>query len=196
MAWVGHEKWASARPRGAKIWRASPSRAATAATSDAARAAAVQYVDSPIVANEAADAADALEKTRELFPQTRDEDVSFLGSDQYLVSFKVDFQYRRGLLKEVVKSVRYLSDEKLYREARYIDRYILAHVRSQTGRPKWLQIDDVKKEIRSLRRAAVVAREIPNIVDFIDWDICIYNYIELNSKEGHRSRVVRRVRAR
>ncbi|MBN1212779.1 MAG: hypothetical protein JXA92_09405 [candidate division Zixibacteria bacterium] len=145
---------------------------------------------------EAADPADALNKTRELFSQTRNEEVSTLGSDQYLVSFKVDFQYRRGLLKEVVKSIRYISDIKLYREARYIDRYILALLRKETGKPKWLDIDGIKTEIRSLRRAAVVAREIPNIIDFIDWDICIYNYIELNSKEGHKSRVVRRVRAR
>ena len=145
---------------------------------------------------EATDPVDALEKTRELFSQTRDEEVSILGSDQYLVSFRVDFQYRRALLKEVTKSIRYVSDLKLYLAARYIDRYVIAHVRRATGKPAWLAIDDVKTEIRSLRRAAVVAREIPNIVDFIDWDICIYNYIELNSKEGHKSRVVRRVRAR
>ena len=45
----------------------------------------------------------------------------------------------------------------------------------------------------SLRKAAVVAREVFNVIGFIDYDIAIYNYLELNSKEGYQSRVVRKV---
>ncbi len=144
----------------------------------------------------AEDPVEALKKTREMFPLLREEAVRTLGMDQYLVTFKVDFPYRRGLMKEIQKAVRYLTSNRLYRGARLVDRYILAHIRKVTGKPRWLRIDDIKEEIRALRRAAVVAREVPNIVDFIDWDICIYNYIELNSKEGHKSRIIRKVKTR
>ena len=145
---------------------------------------------------EAEDPADAVGKTREYFAHIREEKVSTLGADQYLVTFKIDFQYRRNAIKAIRKTVRYISNLELYREASHIDRYILAHIRQRTGKPEWLQIDDFKREIRILRKEAVIAREVSNVMDFIDLDICIYNYIELNSKEGHRSRVVRRVKSR
>ena len=145
---------------------------------------------------QAEDPADALAKTRENFAHIREEKVSTLGDDQYLVTFKIDFQYHRNTIKAIRKTVRYVSNLELYREAKFVDRYILAHIRRQTGRPEWLDIDNFKREIRTLRKEAVVAREVSNVMDFIDWDICIYNYIELNSKEGHKSRVVRRVKAR
>jgi hypothetical protein len=47
------------------------------------------------------------------------------------------------------------------------------------------------EELESLRKAAVVAREVAGILQFVDWDIAIGNYLELNSKAGHKSRVVR-----
>ena len=145
---------------------------------------------------EAEDPADALDKTQEYFAHIREEKVTTLSADQYLVTFKIDFQYHRNAIKAIRKTVRYVSNLELYREASHIDRYILAHIRKQTGKPEWLKIDDFKHEIRTLRKEAVIAREVSNVMDFIDLDICIYNFIELNSKEGHRSRVVRKVKAR
>ncbi|MFZ5980181.1 MAG: hypothetical protein ACOYVF_06070 [Candidatus Zixiibacteriota bacterium] len=144
---------------------------------------------------QAADPADALIKTRENFAHIREEQVQTLGSDQYLITFKIDFQYHRNTIKAIRKTVRYVTNLELYREARVIDRYILAHICRRTGKPEWLQINDFNREIRMLRKEAVVAREVSNVMDFIDWDICIYNFIELNSKKGHKSRVVRRVKA-
>ena len=145
---------------------------------------------------EAADSKDALDRAREFFSQTRDEEVKALGMNQYLVTFKVDFQYRRGLLREIKKTHRYISCYALYQNARFLDRYILAQIRKETGKPKWLKLENYQEEIRALRRAAVVAREVSNIIDFVDWDICLFNYIELNSKEGHKSRIIRKVRKR
>ena len=144
---------------------------------------------------QAEDPADALEKTREYFAHIREEKVSTLGADQYLVTFKIDFQYHRNTIKSIRKTVKYVTNLDLYREASHVDRYILAHIRKHTGKPDWLEIDDFKREIRTLRKEAVVAREVSNVMDFIDWDICIYNFIELNSKEGHRSRVIRKVKS-
>jgi len=71
---------------------------------------------------------------------------------------------------------------------------MVATVFMETGQPDYLADTDIKKEISSMRKAAVVAREVPNIVKFIDYDIAIYNYLELNSKEGFHSRVVRKAR--
>lgn len=142
----------------------------------------------------APDPAEALNKTRELFAHSRDEQVQTVSENQYLVHFKVVYNYRRGLFKDIERAIKSISTVDLYKNARYIDRYILAHLKRNLGLPEWLNFENFKEEIRALRRAAVVAREVNNITDFIDWDICIYNYIELNSKEGHKSRVVREVK--
>ena len=147
---------------------------------------------------EAASPTAALNATRALFGNTREESVKSLGSGQYLVEFKVALDYRLSLVRQVEKAVRLLRDEKIYSLARYIDRYLVATVCLEVGKPEWLAGSgiDLKEEISILRRATVVAREVSNVRDFVDWDIAIYNYLELNSKPGHRSRVIRTVRSR
>ena len=135
----------------------------------------------------------ALNSVRELFDEIRDEKVESLGSNQYLVNFKVSLDYRLPMLRLVQRAVKILRDRKVYESARYLDRYILAILANECGAPKWLLNRDITilEEISTLRRAAIVAREIGNVREFVDWDIVIHNYIELNSKEGHRSRVFR-----
>lgn len=147
---------------------------------------------------EAASPAVALSAARALFGQVREERVESLGSGQYLVNFKVALDFRLSLVRQVEKAVKLLRDEQIYSLARYIDRYIAATVCFEVGKPKWLAESgiDLKEEISSLRKATVVSREVANVRDFVDWDIAIYNYLELNSKPGHRSRVVRKVRSR
>ena len=137
---------------------------------------------------------EALQAARGLFEHTRDEHIKALGSGQYLVTFKVSLDYRLPLVRSAEKAVKMLRSEELYQDARYLDRYIVATVFLETGSPEFLAEIDIKEEISMLRKAAVVAREVNNVVSFIDQDIAIYNYLELNSKTGYRSRVVRKMK--
>jgi hypothetical protein len=138
----------------------------------------------------------AIRQTRELFEYTRDERAKALGDNQYLVTFKVTLDYRLPLLRSVEKAVKLLRSVELYTDGRYIDRYMVATVFRETGKPEFLAELDIKDEISSLRKSAVVAREVPNIMSFVDIDIVTHNHIELNSKTGYKSRVVRKVKAR
>ncbi len=141
---------------------------------------------------EASDPRQAIDRLRDVFEQTRDEKAEAVNDQQYLVTFKVSLDYRQPLLREVEKSVRLMVDIESYRRRRFVDRYVVATIFRETGRPAWMaELEPIREEISALRKAAVVAREIPNIIHFVDWDIVIHNYIELNSREGHRSRVVR-----
>jgi hypothetical protein len=142
---------------------------------------------------EADDADAALRAARDLFSQTRQEKARPLGSGQYLVTFRVSLDYRLPLLRTVEKAVRLMRTRKLYDEGRYLDRYIVATICRNTGKPEFLADLDIRQEISTLRKSAVVAREVQNVIGFVEWDICIHNYIELNSKEGYKSRVVRKV---
>ena len=144
---------------------------------------------------EADDSQSAIAAVRDLFDHIREESVEDLGEEQFLVEFKVSLDYRLPLLRQVEKAVKMLRDPEMYNLARYIDRYCVASVFSERGAPKWL-IDkepSIRKEISFLRKSSVIAREVPNVRDFVDWDIVIYNYLELNSKEGFKSRVIRKV---
>jgi len=133
----------------------------------------------------------ALGIVRDLFRHTRDTSVQEIGDKKFQVDFKVSLDYRLPLLRSIDKTVRLLSGPALYQQARYIDRYVVASIARETGKPDWIPTTDLKMEISDLRKAAVVAREVAGVARFVDWDICIHNYIELNSKEGFRSRVVR-----
>ncbi len=136
----------------------------------------------------------ALKATRDLFGHTRDEKVRLLKDGKYLVSFRVTLDYRLSVLHSVQRALRLLRTERRYNEGRFLDRYIVASIHSQTGKPEYLNGLDIKDEISSLRKACVIAREVPNVMSFIDWDICIHNYLELNSREGYKYRVVRKIR--
>lgn len=140
----------------------------------------------------------ALSAARELFSLIRDETVESLGDGQYLVSFKVSLEFKLPRLREVEKAVRMLRDLDLYLGARYIERYILAIICLETGQPEWLveAKTPIRTEISTLRKAAVVSREVANVRDFVDWDIVIYNYLEINTKSGYQCRVVRQPRPR
>lgn len=145
---------------------------------------------------EAAGPKEAVVAARGFFEHTRNERVKSLGSGQYLVTFKVSLDYRLPLVRNVEKAVRLLRTMEQYREGRYIDRYAVAIVFMETGSPDFLSDTAIKEEISNLRKSAVVAREVPNIVAFIDYDIAIYNYLELNGKQGYHSKVVRKVKDR
>jgi len=136
--------------------------------------------------------AEALSTARGLFEHTRDERIKSLGNNQYLVTFKVSLDYRRPLVRGIEKALKLLRTLEQYQDGRYIDRYVVATVYMEMGRPDFLSRLDIKDEISALRKAAVVAREVNNVVAFIDYDIAIYNFIELNDKEGYHSRVIRK----
>ncbi len=142
----------------------------------------------------AKDPIQAMTRARELFPHLRDESVRTRSGEEYVVRFKVAFEYRMSLLKTVERASRLKRSVDSYNRGRYVDRYVVASLCLLTGVPEWLAATNLKEEISDLRRAAVVAREVPNVMGFVDWDIAIHNFIELNSKPGHRSRVVRKVR--
>jgi hypothetical protein len=142
---------------------------------------------------EAPDPACALRATRDLFDHVREENIQHLGGNQYLVSFKVALDYRMSLLRSAEKAIKLLRSKDNYNEGRFIDRYIVATMFLETGKPDFLAGLNIIEEIGTLRKAAVVAREVHNVMTFVDWDICIYNYLELNTKEGFQSRVIRKV---
>ena len=139
----------------------------------------------------ATSATTAMAIVRDLFHDTREETVAVVGEGQFQVDFKVALDYRVPLVRSIDKTVRLLTSPDIYRQARYIDRYVIATISRETGKPDWVPTANLKEEISTLRKSAVVAREVANMTYFVDWDICIHNYIELNSKEGFRSRVVR-----
>jgi hypothetical protein len=140
---------------------------------------------------EADDPQEALSLVRHAFEPIREWQVEPADDGSHIVQFKVNADFRLSQLRRVVRAVRQVTSLDAYRQALYLDRYILATIRLETRRPKWLKLPSAKEEVRAMRKAAVVAREINNTSRFLDWDICIYNYIELNFKEGHQSRVVR-----
>jgi hypothetical protein len=135
---------------------------------------------------------EALSAARGLFEHTREERIKSLGNGQYLVTFKVSLDYRLTLVRNVEKALKLLRSLEVYQDGRYIDRYAVATVFMETGHPDYLSNLDIKAEISTLRKSAVVAREVNNVVAFIDYDITIYNYLELNSKEGYHSKVMRK----
>jgi hypothetical protein len=144
---------------------------------------------------EAASPREAVAAARELFEHTRNERVQSLGSNRYLVTFMVRLDYKLPMVRHVEKAVKLLRYPDLYADGRYVDRYIVANVFKETGSPDFLNEKDIREEISSLRKAAVVAREVNNVVSFIDYDIAIYNYLELNSKEGYQSKVFRKAKS-
>jgi len=143
---------------------------------------------------EAPDPTAAIGIARDLFRHTREEKARKLKSGQYLVNFKVSLDYQLPLLRQVERAIKMLRCREIYTCARYIDRYIVSTFCMETGKPEWLAGEEIRKEIGALRKAAVVAREVSNVRDFVDWDIAIYNYLELNSREGYHSRVIRKGR--
>jgi len=136
---------------------------------------------------------DALKATRDLFDHTREEHIQKISDSQFLVNFKVSLDYHLPLLKSIEKVIKHLRSNKLYNEGRYIDRYIIATIFLETNKPEYLNNLDITREIADLRKAAVVSREVSNVMGFVDYDICIYNYLELNQKEGYTSRIIRKV---
>lgn len=140
---------------------------------------------------EAADPEEAVTLVRRAFEPIREWRVEPTGDNRLRVCFKVNADFHLSQLRRVVKAVRQVTSADAYRQAPYLDRYILATIKLETRRPKWLKFPSPKEEVRAMRKAAVVAREINNTSHFLNWDICIYNYIELNDKEGHQSRVIR-----
>lgn len=145
---------------------------------------------------DAESADEAIRRLKDLFKHVRDETAEPAEDGKYLVNFWVSLDYRRPLVRQVERSVRLIRDLELYKVARYVDRYIIAAIYREIGYPEWLDaIGNIKKEMSNLRKAAVVAREVSNVLRFVDWDICIHNFIEMNTKEGHQSRVIRKVRS-
>lgn len=135
----------------------------------------------------------AVDMLRCAFRFTREENIVEQADGSYQIDFKVSLDYRLPLLRQIERTIKVVSSAELYAQARYVDQYIVATIARDTTLPPWMAAIDLKKEIAGLRKSAVVAREVPNLMRFVDWDICIANFIELNSKEGYRSRVVRTV---
>lgn len=140
---------------------------------------------------DAADPQEAVSLVRRAFEPIREWHIEPADDDRFRVRFKVNADFRLSQLRRIVRAVRQVTSAEAYRQAPFLDRYILATIKLETRRPKWLKLPSPKEEVRAMRKAAVVSREINNTSHFLNWDICIYNYIELNFKEGHQSRVVR-----
>ncbi len=140
---------------------------------------------------EARTADEALSRARELFEPMREVTLAQLSRDQFLIEFKVEHDYRPSLLKNIDRTVRTIVNFGFYKNARFIDRYSLACIRRLSGKPQWLEIADIREEAHELRKAAIAAGEVVGIESFRDWDCCIANWVEMNLKEGHRSRSIR-----
>lgn len=134
---------------------------------------------------------DALHRVQEIFGHMREETVRPGLTGEYLVQFKVALNYRLPLFHSIERAVRRIRTAQAYEQARYLDRYIIASLVHYGGKSDFLIRAEISDELESLRKAAVVAREVAGILQFVDWDIAIANYLELNSKTGHKSRVVR-----
>ncbi len=134
---------------------------------------------------------EAVRRVREIFGHMREETVRAGLTGEFLVQFKVAFGYRLALFHSIERVSRRIRTPQSYEQARYLDRYIVASLAQATGKPEFLSRPELAEELESLRKAAVVAREVAGILQFVDWDIAIGNYLELNSKAGHKSRVVR-----
>lgn len=134
---------------------------------------------------------EALRRVREIFGHTRDELVQPRQPGEYLVQFRVSYGYRLPLLHTVERVVKRVRTANAYLQAHYLDRYIVASLALSLGRTNSPASSCSAEDLDSLRRAAVVAREVAGILQFVDWDIVIANYLELNSKTGHKSRVIR-----
>ena len=143
---------------------------------------------------EADSEADARSAARGVFPEMRDESVRGLGVGLYLVTFWVGLNYKRHLLKQVERAMKVLTTPFKYERARHVDRYMLTTIFLQRGRPDYLRGKVSPREANRLREAAVVAREVNDLAAFIDIDIAIHNYLELNEREGFHSKVVRQPR--
>lgn len=139
----------------------------------------------------AASGGDALRRVQEIFGHMRDETVRPGLTGEYLVSFRVALNYRMQNFHTIERALRRARTPQAYASARYLERYIVASLAQVTKRPEFLTELDLPEEIESLRKAAIVAREVAGVLQFVDWDIVIANYLELNSKTGHKSRVVR-----
>lgn len=139
----------------------------------------------------ASSGADALERAQAVFGYMRDTTVSPRLSGEFLVQFKVRLNYRLPLLKSIESALKRLSSYELYSQARYLDRYIVALISQLTGEPKYLASLNLDEELGALRSNAVIAREVSTAMRFVDWDIAIYNFIELNTRTGHTTSVRR-----
>lgn len=128
---------------------------------------------------------------RALFPPMREVTLARLSRRQYLIEFRVEHDYRPALLRVIDRAVRTIVNPSFYRSARYIDRYVLACIHRLAGKPHWLALENLREEINELRKASLAAGEVAGIESFRDWDACIANWVEMNLKEGHRSRSIR-----
>ena len=140
---------------------------------------------------EAKTADEALSRAREFFEPMREISLAQLSRDQFLIEFKVEHDYRAALLKNIDRTVRTIVNFGFYKNARFIDRYSLACIRKLSGKPQWLELENLREEINELRKASIAAGEVVGIESFRDWDCCIANWVEMNLKEGHRSRSIR-----
>lgn len=139
----------------------------------------------------AASEVEALRRVREIFGHTREVSVQPRLPGEYLIQFKVAYTYRLALLHTVERVVRRIRTVHAFEQARYLDRYIVASLALSAGKTNSPANNCTSDDLETLRRAAVVAREVAGILQFVDWDIVIANYLELNSKTGHKSRVIR-----
>lgn len=147
----------------------------------------VDNADSPAV---------ALAKTRAVFRYIRDESIDAVGKHQYLIYFRVVHDFRIPLTRHIERTLRTLNSKNVYESAPALDKYIVTMIARYTGKPFWLvqQVSDLRDEVTVLRNSAIAAREVESMARFVDWDICIHNYIELNLKvPAYRSRVIRNV---
>lgn len=139
---------------------------------------------------------EAEKKTRRMFGHIRNIKFEETGPGWYRIAFDVALDYNLALLRTIELALRVIKRRQDFDTARWLDRYIVVSIWGVTGQPNWYSAGDLDEELNQLRMAAVSAREIGNPADFVDIDIAIFNHLELNSKEGFKSRVIRKKTAR
>lgn len=142
----------------------------------------------------ASDEANAIITARRLFAFMRDEVASLDENEQngqYEVRFKVSLDYQQSILRRIDRVINMIRGHQDYSNARPLERYLIVSMKLHCGNPTWLEVTDPIEEARKQRQDAVVSRDLRNISEFLDWDICLHNYIELNSRHRHRSHSIR-----
>lgn len=139
----------------------------------------------------APDQTTAIVTARRLFAFMRNPVASPGENGQYEVRFKVSLDYQQSILRRIDRVVKMIRGQNDYVNAKPLERYLIVSMKLYSGKPNWLEVADPIEEARKQRQDAVVCRDLRNISEFLDWDICLHNHIELNSRHRHRSRSIR-----
>ena len=126
----------------------------------------------------AADAQDAMRQARRLFRHMRD--VSVAGTaERYVVSFKVDYKYRRDLLKTARRLARLDLSRENVKGLSPLEKY-MALLHAQLTRKDTFLGDPMllRGAVLALRNEIVRQGHVSSPDDLMDLDVVVYNLVE------------------